>query len=91
LQKTLSVMARIMRSDEFAGRRKKRAERYRRLQARALLKLFRQANGRETETIEELGVWAQSSHLGQIVPHSVFTSAESRAEIHALDGPEASV
>jgi hypothetical protein len=80
-------MARITTADEFAARRIKR---YRRLQARALLKLFRQANGRDAETIEELGAWAQSSHLGQIVPRNVFTTAELRAELRALDEPEAS-
>lgn len=81
------LMARITTADEFAARRIKR---YRRLQARALLKLFRQANGRDAETIEELGAWAQSSHLGQIVPRNVFTTAELRAELRALDEPEAS-
>jgi hypothetical protein len=66
------------------------AARYRRRQARALLTLFRLANGRDAATIEELEVWAQNSDWKKLVPSSVFARAELRAEIRALHKPEAS-
>ena len=52
-------------------------EEYRRLQAAAMLKLFRQANGKDAESADELGGWAIRANLRQpIVRYPVLTKEE---------------
>ncbi|MBV8950695.1 MAG: hypothetical protein JOZ99_07460 [Actinobacteria bacterium] len=40
------------------------AERYRRAQGQALLRMFREKHGREAETMEELMAWVTETHHG---------------------------